>query len=118
MADFIRILTQKHRGAAHAETKITIDWEGITHDELVILARRALIYQFQIGVQKDLIPGVPEAAHFIAREHARDRTPIIEVVFAPKAQVKKPIEEPSIADMVAALTPEERRLLFAEVSGE
>lgn len=114
--DHFSILTQKAKGHAHAETKITIDWTGITEEQLRILARRCLVYQFQLAVQRDFIPGVPDATTIVARDHAVDRTPVIEVVFAPKVKKVTAMPEDTIEDMIARLSDEERKLLFAEMS--
>lgn len=115
VSEEFRILTQKAKGHAHSETLVRIDWEGITEDQLRILARRALIYQFQLSVQKDLIPGVPEAVTIIARDHAADRTPILEVVFAPKVKKVHKNSAPDIEELLGQLSPEERAVLFADL---
>jgi hypothetical protein len=111
----ITILTKKTKHGSHQETKVFIDWTGITEAELIILARRALIYNFQIGVTKDLIPGVPEHYVVDAKAAAEDRTPHMVVVFAPKVEKCKDgsWDDPNdIEKLLDRLSPEERKVLL------
>jgi hypothetical protein len=111
-----KILTRKHKNASHNETKVTIDWTGITTEQLKTLARRALIYSFQLKVTKDLIPGVPESWEILATEEAKDHTPIMVTVFAPKVEkCRDASRDLDIEALIERLSPEERAMLFAEV---
>lgn len=67
MIEPIRILTQRRKGEAHHETLLTIDWDKITDEELKLLARNALIHDFQARLVKSEGP-MPEKATIIARE--------------------------------------------------
>jgi beta-galactosidase/beta-glucuronidase len=118
MNEQITILTKKTKHGSHHQTKVTINWEGVTQNDLMILARRALIYNFQVGVTKDLIPGVPEIFYINAHDAADDKTPHLTVVFAPK--VEKPQEwkdeGPDLESLLAKLSPEELKVLLEDVS--
>lgn len=113
-----KILTRKRAHASHHETKLFIDWTGITTEQLKTLARRALIYNFQCAVQKDEIASVPEVHHISAIEAAGDHTPIIHRVFAPKVEKLKTDQWPEdkMDTLIERLTPEEKAMLFAELT--
>ena len=79
-----KILTQRHKGESHRETAITIDWTGISQRDLMILAKRAIVYNLQVHIQKYLEGPFPVECKISAVEAAADHTPAMTCVFAPK----------------------------------
>jgi hypothetical protein len=48
-----KILTKKREGQSHRETLVTIDWSGISKEDLMILAKNALVQDLQARIQKE-----------------------------------------------------------------
>ena len=110
MTDSFKILTQRHKGESHRETEVTIDWTGITERDLDRLARRAIVYNLQVHIQKYHEGPFPTEAKIIATEAARDHTPALTTVFAPKVQ-KVLSGKDAWEDLLKQLTPEQLKEL-------
>ena len=48
-----KILTRRREGQSHRETQVTIDWTGISKEDLMILAKNALVQDLQARIQKE-----------------------------------------------------------------
>lgn len=48
-----KILTRKREGQSHRETLVTIDWTGVSKEDLMILAKNALVQDLQARIQKE-----------------------------------------------------------------
>lgn len=110
MTDSFKILTQRHKGESHRETEVMIDWTGITERELYILARRAIVYNLQVHIQKYHEGPFPTEVKINAVEAARDHTPAITTVFAPKVQrVLNSVD--AVEELLKQLTPDQLKEL-------
>jgi hypothetical protein len=113
MQDKFKILTRRKKGESHRETEVTIDWDGVTESQLRILARRALVYNFQCSIQKDPTGPFPEAVILTARDEAQDHTPVMEIIFAPRARnCSNWTGKPDLEDLMKVLSPEELLVLL------
>lgn len=52
-------------GTGHRKTVVSIDWQGITQDEMMVLARATLVRDFQERLKQN---PAHESAHIIARQ--------------------------------------------------
>lgn len=110
-SETFKILTQRHKGESHRETAVTIDWEGVSERDLRILARRAIIYNLQVHIQKYLEGPFPQEYKISAREAAADHTPAMTCIFAPK--VPRVLAKDKLDDLLAQLSVDELKQLEA-----
>lgn len=52
MKDELRVLTCKARGLSHQPTEVEINWEGLDHAGLMVLARHAIVHALQASWKK------------------------------------------------------------------
>ncbi len=79
---------------APIKTDLTIDWEGLTQDELVAMAQAALVVKWQSGARTN---GIPVKAEIKATDY--------------KVGTRAPRKVLTIEEQLAALTPAERQAL-------
>jgi hypothetical protein len=113
MDEPFKILTQRKKGESHRETLVTIDWDGVSEDQLRTLARRALVYNFQCSIKKDPTGPFPETVTLVARNAAEDHTPVMEIIFAPQVPKVKAAKDLDWEDMFVKLSPAELKELQA-----
>lgn len=87
MTDTFNILARRKREQAHRNIEVTIDWSGITEDELKILARNALIHNLHHEIRTGDGP-FPEKVMICARAQVRKPPEALEQ-YDP-ARLKKP----------------------------
>lgn len=104
-----RILTQRDKKGAHAETLVTIDWTGITQEELYSLARMALIHDMQARFVKDKSP-IPEKLTIYAATQVHKPSPAMVKYCPPEPKLKK--ETMDLEKLLEKLSPEELRILL------
>ena len=93
-----KVSTKKDKGSAEVETTLTIDWTGATPDVLKDMATSYLVIKWQGRARKH---GIPTAATIKA------------IDFRPGARTPAP----TMAEMVAALTPEQKAELIKKLQG-
>lgn len=79
---------------APIKTKLTIDWEGLTEDEMRAMAQAALIVKWQGAARTN---GIPTEATIKATDY--------------KIGVRAPKKVLTIEEQLNALTPEQRKAL-------
>ena len=109
MIETFKILTQRHKGESHRQTEVTIDWSGVSERDLKVLAKRAIVYNLQVHIQKCLEGPFPTEVKISAAEAAADHTPAMRIVFAPK--VPRVLAKDQLDELLARLTPEELKEL-------
>lgn len=97
----IEVDTRPAAGAESVKTALTINWEGMTEDDVRALAQQALIVKLQGAWRKN---GIPAGEHTV---NAADY----------KIGVRAKREPASIEAMMAKLSPEERAALLAKYLG-
>lgn len=91
------IETKANKEAEAVKTELTIDWDGMTEDDIRALAQQALIVKLQSGWRKN---GIPAGAVTIkAVDH--------------KVGVRAPRSAPDLATMIRSLSDEDRAALLA-----
>jgi hypothetical protein len=108
----IRILTQRRKGEAHAETLVTIDWTGITQEELYSLARNALIHDMQARFVKDMAP-IPEKHTILACVQVHKPSPAMVKYTPPPPKPTK--MAPGLDELLANLSQEEIEILLGSI---
>lgn len=68
MRTTFKILTKKREGQSHRETEVTIDWNGVSLDDLKILAKSAIVRDLQAKIQAGVFDTFPEKVEVVARE--------------------------------------------------
>ncbi len=94
------VATKAKAGEQAVTTNLTIDWTGMTQDDLQALAQQALIVKLQSSWRKN---GIPAGDFEIkAVDH--------------KVGVRAPRTKLTPEQIIAALSPEERKALLAKFS--
>lgn len=106
-----KILTQKKEGQSHRETEVTIDWTGITREDLMVLAKNALVQDLQARIQKNMFNHFPEKHTIIARDMVHKES------VALWAYRPAPVKIPAgLERLLEGLDPETiRKLLASEI---
>jgi hypothetical protein len=90
--------TKPTKDAEAVTTELSINWEGMTSEDVQALAQQALIVKLQSGWRKN---GIPQGAHEVkAVDH--------------KVGVRAPRQPTDIAAMLRALSPEDRAAVLAK----
>ena len=97
----IEVTTRPAAGAEAVTTNLSINWEGMTTEDVQALAQQALIVKLQGKWRKD---GIPNGD---ATVNAADY----------KIGTRAPKGKPDLATMIAALTPAEKAALLAKLAG-
>lgn len=93
------VTTRPAAGAEGIDTNLSINWEGMSDDDLRQLAQQALVVKLQAQWRKN---GIPAGDLEI---HAAD--------YRPGTRATK--TKPSIESMLSALTPAEKQALVAKL---
>ena len=93
-----KVSTKKDKSSAEVETSLTINWDGATPEILKDMATSYLVIKWQGRARKH---GIPATATVKA------------VDFRPGARTPAP----TMAEMVAALTPEQKAALVKQLQG-
>lgn len=67
MKHTFKILTRKKDSQSHRETEITIDWSGVSVDDLKILAKNAIVQDLQARIRHGEFDTFPVKVEIIAR---------------------------------------------------
>jgi len=107
MKTVFKVLTQKKAEQSHRETLVTIDWTGVTHEQLMTLAKWALTADMQARFVKSNSP-IPDKWDIKACEQVKQEPAALWAYQPPKK--KDPMEE-----LLAKMNPKEREALLAEL---
>lgn len=117
MPDTFKIYTRKHPKAAHAVVEVTIDWSGISEEDLRTLARNALVHNLHAEVAKMEGP-IPERMMICAAAQVH-RPPAAQEIYDP-ARLKKPKVEVPMDDKLrkalSGMSKDELKELFGMVN--
>jgi len=103
-----KILTRKKEGQSHRETEVTIDWNGISREDLMVLAKNALVQDLQARIQKNMFNHFPEKVTIVAKDMVhKESVALWEYKPAP---VKIPA---GLERLLEGLSQDELRKLFA-----
>lgn len=95
------VSTRPAAGEDAVTTNLTINWEGMTVEDVQALAQQALVVKLQGSWRKN---GIPEGDFTVkAADH--------------KIGVRAPRGKPDLATLIAALSPEEKAALLAKLAG-
>lgn len=95
----IEVDTRPSAGADSVKTVLTINWEGMSQDDIVALAQQSLIVKLQAGWRKN---GIPAGEHSI---NAVDY----------KIGVRAKREPQTLENMLKALSADELKALIARL---
>ncbi len=103
-----KILARKSKEQAHKEVEVTLDWSGVSRQDLEILARNALLYDLhcQFRISKDPIPETV----FIAVREVVHHEPVMLTQYNPVPRETRKVKE--LLDLMSVLTEEERVALM------
>lgn len=111
MKHTFKVLTQKKRGSAHHETEVTIDWTGVSHEDLMLLAKAALVYDMQ--AQFVASPeAIPEKFEITAANVVRHAPPVL-MKYTPKPK-KSPGIPPELEKYLQTLSAAELKVLLGD----
>lgn len=96
----IEVSTKADARAEATTTNLTIDWEGMSPEDVRALAQQALVVKLQSGWRKN---GIPDAVTVKAVEH--------------KVGARQPRKAPDLLALVGSLTPEQKAALLAKLTG-
>lgn len=102
-----KILTRKKEGQSHRETEVTIDWTGISHEDLVILAKNSLVQDLQARIQKGMFDTFPETHLIVAKSYVHRESAAL-MDYKPKIKIPAGLER-----LLEGLSQEQLRELFA-----
>lgn len=108
-----RIFTKKKETTqSHSLTEFTFHWDGVSENQLMMLAQEALIYHYQCAWLK--MGHVPEKFEAKVAELLTPENP---AVISPLTYVKKVgvNKLDQLAQALSGLSPEELKALFGEV---
>lgn len=110
MFEDFKVLTQKAPGKMHRETKIFLDWEGVTESQLRVMAKTLIIYHLQAKWQKQS-EAIPEEVKLKVSNCVHFDAPSNGLFKAPKPKDK-------LDKLLAMLTPEEMAILVKDLETE
>jgi hypothetical protein len=93
------VSTRKDKNSDEVKTNLTLNWDGVTEDDLRALAQQALIVKLQGGWRKN---GIPSEVTVKVIEH--------------KVGTRAPRGPIDLATAIQNLNPEERKALLAKLS--
>ena len=100
MKTVTEVKTKPDARAEAVTTNLTINWEGMTEDDVRALAQQALVVKIQGGWRKN---GIPAGDHEVNAADFR-------------AGVRAPRSAPDIAALIGKLSPEEKAALLAKLT--
>jgi hypothetical protein len=104
MKHFFKILARRNRDCSHREIKVTIDWTGITKEDLMVLAKNALINDIHASVRKGEGP-FPTELFISAKDVVHHDSPALMEYQPPPPKVDKKLEE-----LLKQLSPDELKM--------
>lgn len=93
------IKTRAEAGAEAVETKVTINWDGMSQEDLIALAQQSLVIKVQAAWRKE---GIPSGEVTI---NATD--------YKPGTRSER---KPNLEALIGKLTPEQKAELLAKLS--
>lgn len=108
------ILTSRGKGKAHVETKVVIDWNGITVEQLHVLARNSLIHDLQLRIREEKLKGeMAQSAILIAKDEVYEPNPARLKLMPPRPKAEKEaLLEDKMTELLKMLSPEELKTLL------
>lgn len=101
MNTIVEVATRANKEAAEVVTNLTVNWDGMTEDDVRALAQQALIVKLQSSWRKS---GIPEGDHTVAAvEH--------------KVGSRAPRKPADVFALAQALSPEQKAELLAKLMG-
>ncbi len=100
MKTVTEVKTKPDARAEAVTTNLTINWEGMTEDDVRALAQQALVVKLQGGWRKN---GIPAGDHEVNAADFR-------------VGVRAPRSAPDIVALVGKLSPEEKAALLAKLT--
>lgn len=94
------INTRPEAGAEAVETKVTINWENMSQENIIALAQQSLVIKLQAEWRKD---GIPAGEVEVDANDYRPGT--------------RSERKPNLEALVAKLTPEQKAALLAKLAG-
>lgn len=94
------VTTRPEAGAQAIKTALTINWDGMTEDEVRALAAQSLVIKLQGNWRRD--KAIPETAEVKAVDY--------------KIGTRAPRKAPDLATMIANLSAEEKAALLAQLA--
>lgn len=109
METVVRLLTQKRLNSAHTETELTINWDGVTHEQLQLMAQ----FYIQTRVQCEIKHAEGEmpkkfkvdAVKYVQPEPVKERNLT--------ARQKKALNVDKFTELTKGMSAEEIQLLLA-----
>lgn len=89
------VTTRPEAGKDGIDTKVVINWDGMTQEDLVALAQQQLVIKLQSGWRKN---GIPAEANVNAADY--------------KVGVRAPRVKKTLEELLAELSPEDRKALI------
>lgn len=111
MKHTFKVLTQKRRGSAHAETEVTIDWTGVSQEDLMLLAKAALVYDMQASFAASS-EAIPEKHLILAAGKVKHAPPML-MKYTPKPK-KAPEIPVELEKYLKTLSAAELKQLFGD----
>ncbi len=94
-----KVSTKAAAAAEAITTELTLDWTGVTEEDLRALAQQALIVKLQSGWRKN---GIPSETTVKVADH--------------RPGVRAPKAKQDVLALARAMTPEQRAALLAELT--
>lgn len=110
-----KILTKKKAGQSHRETEVTIDWHGISVDDLKILAKNAIVQDLQARIRAEEFSSFPENVTIVAKDIVHRESAAL---WEYQPSIMREVEASNNIDkklekMLKKLSPDELRALLA-----
>lgn len=96
----VEVDTRANKDSEVITTNLSINWEGMSNDDLIALAQQTIVIKLQGAWRKN---GIPTELKVNATEH--------------KVGVRAPRSPQSLDSLLAKLTPEQRAELAAKLLG-
>lgn len=109
-----KILTKKNSG--HRETEVTINWNGVSVEDLKILAKSAIIRDLQAKIQAGVFDTFPEKVEVVAKNLIHHDSPAEweyrEPPKKPQGEKEKSPANKDLEKLLKKLSPAELRALM------
>lgn len=116
MKCIFKILTKKKEGQSHRETEVTIDWTGISREDLMVLAKNAIVADLQAKIQRGMFDTFPVKTTIIAKDVVQHDSVALWQYQPRETRPSSPTGSKSTLDALekalAKLSPEERKVLL------
>lgn len=113
MKHHFKILARRNSDRGHREVKVTIDWTGISREDLMVLAKNALVNDLHARIQKSK-GAWQEEVLLVARELVHHEPEAL-LQYQPREprQHQPSAQQRHIESMLKLLSPEELRVLLS-----